>query len=85
MPLIRRTHLIVRSPVAAAGAAWSGGHDRAAPLEQARLIAARIPRARLRVLPGRSHLPYIGDVDAIVATARDFLGLPPRHRPTAPP
>ena len=28
-------------------------HDRAAPLEQARLIASRIPRARLRVLPGR--------------------------------
>ena len=59
-------------------------HDRAAPLEQARLIASRIPRARLRVLPGRSHLPYIGDVDALVATARDFLGLPPRRRPTAP-
>jgi pimeloyl-ACP methyl ester carboxylesterase/DNA-binding CsgD family transcriptional regulator len=59
-------------------------HDRAAPLEQARLIASRIPRARLRVLPGRSHLPYIGDVDALVATARDFLGLPPRHRQTAP-
>jgi pimeloyl-ACP methyl ester carboxylesterase/DNA-binding CsgD family transcriptional regulator len=59
-------------------------HDRAAPLEQARLIASRIPRARLRVLPGRSHLPYVGDADALVATARDFLGLPPRHRPTAP-
>jgi pimeloyl-ACP methyl ester carboxylesterase/DNA-binding CsgD family transcriptional regulator len=59
-------------------------HDRAAPLEQARLIAARIPRARLRVLPGRSHLPYIGDVDALVATARDFLGLPPHPRPAVP-
>jgi pimeloyl-ACP methyl ester carboxylesterase/DNA-binding CsgD family transcriptional regulator len=59
-------------------------HDRAAPLEQARLIASRIPRARLRVLPGRSHVPYIGDVDALIATARDFLGLPPRHQPTAP-
>jgi DNA-binding CsgD family transcriptional regulator len=59
-------------------------HDRAAPLEQARLIAARIPPAELRVLPGRSHLPYIGDVDALVAMVRDFLGLPPRPRPTAP-
>jgi DNA-binding CsgD family transcriptional regulator len=59
-------------------------HDRAAPLEQARLIASRIPHARLRVLPGRSHVPYIGDVDALVATVRDFLGLPPRRRPTAP-
>jgi DNA-binding CsgD family transcriptional regulator len=29
-------------------------------------------------------MPYIGDVDALVATARDFLGLPPRQRPTAP-
>ena len=35
--------------------------DRAAPLAQARLIAAEIPDARLEVLPGRSHLPYAGD------------------------
>jgi DNA-binding CsgD family transcriptional regulator len=60
-----------------------GPQNRAAPLEQARLIASRIPSARLQVLPGRSHIPYIGDVDALVATARDFLGLPPRRRSAA--
>jgi pimeloyl-ACP methyl ester carboxylesterase/DNA-binding CsgD family transcriptional regulator len=50
--------------------------DRAAPLEQARLIAAGIPGARLEVLPGRSHIPYAGDVAGLVTTIRSFLGLP---------
>lgn len=54
--------------------------DRAAPLDQSRLIAATIPGARLVVLPGRSHLPFIGDVDALVRTVRDFLGLPAIRR-----
>jgi DNA-binding CsgD family transcriptional regulator/pimeloyl-ACP methyl ester carboxylesterase len=51
-------------------------HDRAAPLEQARLMAAGIPGARLEVLPGRSHLPYGGDTALLVRTMRTFLGLP---------
>jgi DNA-binding CsgD family transcriptional regulator len=59
-------------------------HDRAAPADQARLIADRISGARLQVLQGRSHMPYIGDVDAVLAEVRDFLGLPPRRRPAAP-
>ena len=59
-------------------------HDRAAPTDQARLIAARIPAAQLRILPGRSHLPYIGDVDALLAVIRDFLGLPALRRTAAP-
>jgi len=50
--------------------------DRAAPLEQARLIASSIPDAQLQVLPGRSHLPYIGDIAPVVEGARRFLGLP---------
>ena len=54
--------------------------DRAAPVEQSRLIAASIPGAQLTVLPGRSHLPYIGDVDTLLMTIREFLGLP-RLRP----
>ena len=58
--------------------------DRAAPIDQARLIAAAIPTARLRILPGRSHLPYIGDVDALVASVRDFLGLPALRRSAMP-
>jgi pimeloyl-ACP methyl ester carboxylesterase/DNA-binding CsgD family transcriptional regulator len=58
-------------------------HDRAAPIEQSRLIAASIPGAELTVLPGRSHLPYIGDVDTLLMTIRRFLGLPDfRPRPS---
>jgi len=52
-------------------------HDRAAPLEQGRALAAGIPGARLEVLPGRNHLPYIGDSDAIAQAVRRFLGLSP--------
>jgi pimeloyl-ACP methyl ester carboxylesterase/DNA-binding CsgD family transcriptional regulator len=59
-------------------------HDRAAPADQARLIAAGIPAAQLRLLPGRSHLPYIGDVDALVSLVRDFLDLPQLRHTTAP-
>jgi pimeloyl-ACP methyl ester carboxylesterase/DNA-binding CsgD family transcriptional regulator len=50
--------------------------DRAAPVEQARTIAAGIPGATLEVLPGRSHLPYVGDVDLLLTRVRSFLGLP---------
>lgn len=50
-------------------------HDRAAPLAQAEALAAGIPDAHLAVLPGRSHLPYVGDTHQLVATIRRFLGL----------
>ncbi len=50
-------------------------HDRAAPVGQAEALAAGIPDARLVVLPGRSHLPYVGDAYQLVATVRRFLGL----------
>lgn len=50
-------------------------HDRAAPVEQAAALADGIPNAQLVVLPGRSHLPYAGDVPALVAPIRRFLGL----------
>lgn len=58
-------------------------NDRAAPIEQSRLIAASIPGAQLTVLPGRSHLPYIGDVDTLLTTIRAFLGLPSLRRRTS--
>jgi pimeloyl-ACP methyl ester carboxylesterase/DNA-binding CsgD family transcriptional regulator len=58
--------------------------DRAAPLDQARLIAAGIPRAELAVLPGRSHLPYAGDTAAVVRRIRSFLGLPLAGGPQPP-
>jgi pimeloyl-ACP methyl ester carboxylesterase len=59
-------------------------HDRAAPVDQARLVATGIPAAQLRLLPGRSHLPYIGDVNVLIALIRDFLGLPGLRRSRAP-
>lgn len=49
--------------------------DRAAPVAQAEALAAGIADAQLVVLPGRSHLPYAGDADALVTTIRRFLGL----------
>ena len=58
--------------------------DRAAPLDQSRLIADGIPRARLEVLPGRSHLPYAGDAAALVRSIRSFLGLPDARGPKPP-
>lgn len=50
--------------------------DRAAPLEQGRALAAGIPGARLELLPGRDHLPYLGDAVGLAAAVRRFLGLP---------
>jgi pimeloyl-ACP methyl ester carboxylesterase/DNA-binding CsgD family transcriptional regulator len=58
--------------------------DRAAPLEQARLIASRIAGAQLQVLPGRSHLPYVGDAATLLNTIRTFLGLPELRGPKPP-
>jgi pimeloyl-ACP methyl ester carboxylesterase/DNA-binding CsgD family transcriptional regulator len=58
--------------------------DRAAPLAQGRELAARIPGAELAVLPGRAHLPFIGDVDALVRVIRRYLGLPVLRRPAVP-
>jgi DNA-binding CsgD family transcriptional regulator len=58
--------------------------DRAAPLAQGRELAERISGAELAVLPGRAHLPYIGDVDALARVIRGFLGLPALRRPVVP-
>ena len=58
--------------------------DRAAPLEQSQLIASRIEGARLVELPGRSHLPYVGDVDVLVREIRRFLELPSLRKTAVP-
>ncbi|MFF1875654.1 alpha/beta fold hydrolase, partial [Kitasatospora herbaricolor] len=58
-------------------------HDRAAPVAQAEALAAGIPGAELVVLSGRSHLPYAGDADRLVATIRRFLGLRASRNGTA--
>jgi pimeloyl-ACP methyl ester carboxylesterase len=49
--------------------------DRAAPVAQAKALAAGIDDAQLVLLPGRSHLPYAGDRDELVRVVRRFLGL----------
>ena len=58
--------------------------DRAAPVAQGRLLAERIPGAQLQVLPGRAHLPYIGDPDGVAGAIRRFLGLPALRGRAAP-
>jgi pimeloyl-ACP methyl ester carboxylesterase len=58
--------------------------DRAAPIGEGRRLADGIPGARFEALTGRSHLPYIGDADALTRPVRRFLGLPARHRGAAP-
>jgi pimeloyl-ACP methyl ester carboxylesterase/DNA-binding CsgD family transcriptional regulator len=58
--------------------------DRAVPIAQGRLLADGIPQARFEELPGRSHLPYIGDVQPLTRVVRRFLGLSGRHRGAAP-
>jgi pimeloyl-ACP methyl ester carboxylesterase/DNA-binding CsgD family transcriptional regulator len=59
--------------------------DRAAPLAQGRALAAGITGARLEIVAGRDHLPYMGDGAGLAASIRRFLGLPPPRRgsPTA--
>jgi len=58
--------------------------DRAAPVTQGTALAAGIPGAGLELLPGRSHIPYVGDVDALAQSVRRFLGLPTLRRRVAP-
>ena len=54
------------------------------PLEQGRALADGIAGARMEVLPGRSHLPHIGDADALIRAIRRFLQLPALRRRASP-
>ncbi|WP_456825755.1 alpha/beta fold hydrolase [Cellulomonas sp. P5_E12] len=54
--------------------------DRAAPVGQSRTLADAIPGAQLVELEGRSHLPALGDAEAVVEHVRRFLGLPRLRR-----
>lgn len=60
-------------------------HDRAAPVDQGRVLAAEIPGATFVLLPGRSHLPYVGDLDGVVDRMRAALGLPACRSAALPP
>jgi pimeloyl-ACP methyl ester carboxylesterase/DNA-binding CsgD family transcriptional regulator len=58
--------------------------DRAAPIDQGRLLADGIPKARFEAIVGRSHLPYIGDAQPLTRAIRRFLGLSERRRGATP-
>ncbi|SEO47838.1 alpha/beta fold hydrolase [Trujillonella endophytica] len=47
--------------------------DRAIPVQLGRELAALIPGARLTLLPGELHPPWLGDRDAVVREVRAFL------------
>jgi len=47
--------------------------DRLCSIEGARLLAEEIPDATLVELPGEDHLPFVGDVDAIIDADHHFL------------
>jgi class 3 adenylate cyclase len=49
------------------GVAWP-------PSDAARSLAARIPNSRLALLEGDSVLPYVGDMNAVLAAMDEFLG-----------
>jgi class 3 adenylate cyclase len=47
--------------------------DRFIDVHTSRYMVQRIPGARLVELPGDDHLPFLGDQDAVVALAQEFL------------
>jgi adenylate cyclase len=44
------------------------------PMDTARVLASRIPNARLALLEGGSGAPYLGDTDAVFQAIDEFLG-----------
>jgi class 3 adenylate cyclase/alpha-beta hydrolase superfamily lysophospholipase len=51
-------------------------------LEEAEYVAARIPNAKLVVLPGRDYLPWVGDQEALIREVSAFItGSPPPAEP----
>lgn len=58
--------------------------DRAVPLAEGERLAAGIAGATLTVLPGRTHIPFAGDIHALLNAMRHGLGLPPLDRVSSP-
>jgi 3-oxoadipate enol-lactonase len=50
-----------------------GEHDNATPPDRARLIAERLPNARLTVIPNAAHLSATEQPTLVAATVREFL------------
>ena len=55
-------------------------HDRIIPVGNGRRLAERIPAARYVELPGRDHLWWVGDQDALLREIELFLGTAPAPR-----
>lgn len=52
--------------------------DPLCPVEGGRYIAAHIPGASYVEVPGNDHLPFVGDIDALIDPVEEFLtGAPP--------
>jgi pimeloyl-ACP methyl ester carboxylesterase/class 3 adenylate cyclase len=47
--------------------------ERVIDVENARYMASRIPGAKLVELPGIDHMPWFGDIDALVQEVEEFL------------
>ncbi|HJS77445.1 MAG TPA: adenylate/guanylate cyclase domain-containing protein, partial [Burkholderiales bacterium] len=48
-------------------------HEKVIEVEHARYLARHIPDARLVELPGADHIPWIGDIDALLGQVELFL------------
>ncbi len=51
--------------------------DQDVPAAAGRYVAERIPGAAYVELPGRDHLPFIGDMESVLEAIERFLGVPP--------
>jgi serine/threonine protein kinase/pimeloyl-ACP methyl ester carboxylesterase len=53
------------------------GEDRHRSVEDSRQMAAQIRNAQLVILPGADHLPWVGDIDAVLGALHQFLAALP--------
>ena len=51
----------------------AGEHDPSVPLRNARMLAARLPHARLHVVKGGGHLFLLDEPENVVDVIRSFL------------
>jgi pimeloyl-ACP methyl ester carboxylesterase/DNA-binding CsgD family transcriptional regulator len=58
--------------------------DRAVPIAEGQRLAAGIDDAKLMVLTGRTHVPFVGDAQSVLNAMRSGLALPPLERGTRP-
>ena len=52
----------------------SSDNDQLIPLESSRIIAREIPGAKLTVMPGAGHIPFIERPEEAVRLAIEFIG-----------